>query len=1116
MVTNNSLKEYYIKLTNLYNNALNMFEALNQALSTTSSEVSVYLDSNDNSSSVVRIPSLIYMENRIEQLENNMNNLFNMPSSGEAWFNNDSNMFKLSLVKSNNSPLTPEFRTNNVTASITENNFLKDLVTPKTYLKLNITNLPDNIEKMYMKKIIFNNVDVFNQIKSLNLSKYEEYKAALYNLNKGIEYDEYDSTIDLPIKANIYSSAFNIEEIVDTYVENEKTYYKLRLNTLQYHNHEDTSLEYTLRSGDYLCLGNQLVIYKIISTSLRDMSIIIEENVGHISLQPISDNSSMVLSYYNNDYSSYHYVEVPLEENRFICIFLGTIYNNVRSLLSDGILIDLSTILMYDKFGNPILDSNGVQMSYMDYYNKYCVNIGDLILGLTKEAYPQISNFDNETLFNLQNSDEIKDLVGKTFNPEGYLEVLPINKHLIDDVTTEDIIKMHNQKAEINSQLLSIQENIDNVYSTLVNTDFNQEVTITQMSLRSQLDSYYSKKVTLQKQLNTLINNINSVSSDMYLAREDTKYRIRGITQISDLELYIHTNSGDNVEIIGLECEYKYKSPTKDTTTITSINSNIFTDWNKLDNIDRKRKLVFNKSLSSVALEFEDYSSTQNIIKWNQIDIPIVQGEDVVIRCRYKYNIGQPFVDIYSPWSEEYTVKFPVEFTDNVELSTILKQNDDDVVNAKFMETLINDGYQTHINNSLKTNDVTFYHMPENIYSGFTTAENNLLSLKDKLGEMNTNIESFKDLFNAELNKKYQVSLVYDNSETPLFTNSINKIDVYNIDHLADSFVKKYLSIVIKNTGDVNVKLYSIFPGNTNIPLLLSNEEFYEQYIQHYERVPIFIDSKLSYQTLGQWIYFRQDNPFTYSDIYYSSDSQNLQDYKSLTDKSSKMTFSGTNNYMKKDYSQMLLGYRKRNNGEIKNFVESTWIGLDYKGATTFEQLSSQMTLNDTNIEKYKNKGIDFFMYENTLSNNYLNRFEDICGVNRVGNTIYLDEESSISEFINVNNVLGSQPGTGTFLGAFLYPNIEGRKSILTEGNYNDACIIEPGQSVSIPLVLEYNIDGENISSITKAIYFDLRDSLIQEPKHYMVEVTANYDYTSTGNLINSASLFDEVTNTSE
>ena len=76
------------------------------------------------------------------------------------------------------------------------------------------------------------------------------------------------------------------------------------------------------------------------------------------------------------------------------------------------------------------------------------------------------------------------------------------------------------------------------------------------------------------------------------------------------------------------------------------------------------------------------------------------------------------------------------------------------------------------------------------------------------------------------------------------------------------------MKIIIKNTGEVPVKLYSIFPGNINTPLIMSTIDFYQNEIGNYERVPLIASNELTYQRLGQWIYFRQNNFWTKQDIY--------------------------------------------------------------------------------------------------------------------------------------------------------------------------------------------------------------------------------------------------------
>ena len=106
-ITNESLKEYYVKLQTLYDNCFNILTAINQSLSTNAPEITVNITGADDSVTPLRIPSFLYMENKLEQVENTLSSLFSMPDSGEAWFNKSSDMYKLKLVRSNTAPITP-------------------------------------------------------------------------------------------------------------------------------------------------------------------------------------------------------------------------------------------------------------------------------------------------------------------------------------------------------------------------------------------------------------------------------------------------------------------------------------------------------------------------------------------------------------------------------------------------------------------------------------------------------------------------------------------------------------------------------------------------------------------------------------------------------------------------------------------------------------------------------------------------------------------------------------------------------------------------------------------------------------------------------------------------
>ena len=1126
MNNTNTLKEYYIKIFDLYTNCVNMLTSLNQSLSTSSPQVSVNLKDSNGNIYETKIPSFIYLDNKLDEIKNSFDNFFDIPNSGDAWFSNNSNMYKFHLVKSNIAPQTPGIENKNLVASFTDNNYFKDLVSPKMYLKMNIENLTNNIEKIFVRKYIFYNTasnDLFNIIKNSNIKTNEQYMALLSSYSKGRDYNVYDTIVDLPIKKETYNSNFKIVELVELESGNpysefnsdlnkETLNYKLILDTIEYNNQEDTSIKFLLKVGDKILLNNTNTEYFVKKVNNTTNEVIIEEILGHTALQPFAENQNMFFTISNNDYDDYNYIQVPLEENQYIAIFIGTIYNNVRSILSDGVLLDLSQILMVDEYGNKILDSKGNQVNYMTYYNTYCKNIGDILSGFSEISNPLLSEYEYNVLEDLQTSDAIKALVDKTFNSDTILQVVPINKHLIDDSTTQNIINLHNQKSELNNKLTSINANIDDLYNTLTTTDWSQEVANSQLSTRNKLDEYYTERKKVTEELNNVIDSINAQSVVKY--DEDLKYRIRGILDTETLEKYISSNYV-NATIIGIDVEYKYKSNYSTTTSLSSINTNTFSDWNKYTVKEKERYIDFNEYTSAIELKWLSENSTDNIVKWNQIDIPINQNEEVVFKVRYKYNIGQPFINLYTPWSNEETFTFPEEYKDMAQISDIVTENASDTVIAQFNKTLMNDGYFEHMNNKLiagNAGNQKFYHMPENIYSGFNTSENNLLSLKDKLLELSNNIEKYKDILEDYNKKKYSVYLEFDNQVIELFSGSINRINI-NDTNISDTFIKKHLRLIIKNSSERAVKFYSIFPGNSNIALIEDNRDAYIKTIGNYERVPLIINNQMSPQYLGQWIYFRQNNPYTNEDVYLNEETQNIQDKSNIN---GELVFGRTTSDYKSDNnSQILYPYKERKGFSI-NVSKNIWQGLNYvedKQGYHIEKYTWNKMSNKQNID-YSNKTLKNFYYYNNVSmnNNYLMRFEDIKYFENDDKEVHLSENDIISNFKNKGEKY-LKNSIQDFNGAFLYPDIDHKNTIIidnTDIDPNNNIIINVGEDVTIPLTFEYclnNTTGNNshpISMVKKSIYFDLKDSLFIDPKNYLVEITINSNYSSTNNSYNN------------
>ena len=1116
MAEQHSIKEYYIKLEKMMNNAVNMLTAINKSLVSTSSDITIDLvDINtDNEITSLRIPSFLYIENKIEQLDNIIGNLFTIPKSGEAWFNHSSDMHKLSLIKSNNAPLKPIInQSDNLGFNIKDNNIFKDLVTPKTYIRLNISNLPDNIDKILMKKLV-----VFNSSDADYLNAYYSYsdiKNALFNKVKGVDYEEYDTVLDLPIKADRYKSTFKIER-VEQLSSNE---YNILLDTLTYYDKDDDSIQYQLKKGDFVCLSDEYSIYKVKDVKTiynaqnnndsNEYYITIEESIGHTTLQTFNENSKMYFQVYNESYDEYHYIDVPLEENPNIIVFISTLYNNVRSEYSDAIHLNLNNVFMKDSNGNFILDESGNKIGYIEYYTKYCKNIGDLMVGFTQLVYPQVSNYTNNDLLRLTDSDELKQVVTNSLyvNDESVLSVVRINSHLIDDETSKGILELHNQKSEINSQLRSLQDNIDQVYTQLTTTDFSQEATLTQESLRSKLNDYYSERTNLEKQLLNIVDDINVSKSSVY-GLDDSKYRVRGVTDSNDktdssiespIISYLHTNFGYDCDIIGLDVEYKYKTATKDSTKIINSNTNIFTDWNRLNTIERERYLKFDAATNKYTIVFSNYSSLLNVIKWNQIDIPINQGEDVVIRIRYKLNIGQPFINLYTPWSNEVTVQFPVEYTETTNISSILDENDTDTINAKFIKTLINDGYEEHITNKIVDNSAIYYHMPENIYSGFNTPENKLISLKDKLIDMNNEINSYKAAIDNEINSKYAMLLEWDNTSIELSNMTNNNVIINElINGSLDSFVKKKMNLIIKNIGSTPIKLYSILPGNIDTPLINFQNKYYDELIVNYDRVPMLMEGSsipsesIIPQTMGQWIYFRQTNPYTLKSLYYDNVAQDNRDTASVLQGDKPKFVGQLSSYIGVNNQQALLPYRNRNN----NYTYETWGFLSMSGDNTSLTYSSDN--NQLSSTNYNN--IDsLYLYDNVddSNNEYILKYEHIINTSKLANNeiSYLSNNISLSEFIAELK----KSNISYYNGAFLIPELINENQIKCDTMENNQYkLLDVGKTLSIPILFEYFLSGnESLTalSIAKTLAFDIKTSLMKEPDHYILTVTAKYDY---------------------
>lgn len=1090
----------------MYNDAVNMLTSINQSLLSRSPEISIKLEDDTE----YRIPSLLYLDNKVEELSSSIESLVNLNKTGSAWLTHADNMHKIELSVGNSVPNKPDY-VDSGHVHIRDNNFLKDLVSPYMYLRLNVQNIPDTINEYVYKKIVIYSPELFTLLSGSNLQSYKEYKQALFNYVPGRDYDEYDAHITAPTKYNKYDSRFEILDVTrldNSHIDGLNNTYRIRINTFKYTGTEDNAIEQYLRVGDKLTIPGRNVVYKItkLENSNRgdkEFYIEVEEEIGHTVLQPINEDDGMYFVLYNESFSEFRYVDIPLEENRYICVFIGSVVNNVRGEFSKPFLVDLEKVFVKDRNNQYVYD-NDVRMNYIQYYKKYCRNIGDIILGLTEVAYPSIRNFNNFIISEIVTSDTIKSIVSATFVRDN-VQVVQINKHLIDNNSSKDVINLHKQKQNINASLTALQSSIDDAQTKIL------EGTSNTTELKKDISKKYEERIALQKQYISIIDNINNVKDDIY-GFESPKFAVRGVTSYDTLETTLKDTYNEDINVIALDIEYKYSNTSSNNTAITGINTRGETSlsvWNKQQSVERERSIVFDSVTGAYKPVFKEGQDVG--VRWNQLDIPIVVGEDVTIRFRYKYSIGQPFIDLYTPWSEEFVIQFPQEYADVTSIYNIVTQNNADLIESAFIRHLLNEGYQEHVDDKILGKDRKFYHAPESIYSGFTDKDSKMLSLKDKLTDLNSELQQYKALIESELHSNLKVYLEYDDKKVELHRNNHAHIS-FDHEELTSGYAQKRFNIVIKNENDTNLNLYSIFPGDIKTPLLCTNADYYEYRIGDYERTPFHIkdDTKTARaQTLGQFIYFRTTDAYTGKSYYYDSPQQRMKDlavYKKNTvlsnDGKSKYNIV-TNKILGSDL-QLPLPYRYRisdknsilsyvNSGTIK-VVSNKVLNLVLEDNNLVLKTDDRLDANNTteqnvdvlnNLDSIKYDDPDFldtFVY-NTVSDIY--RYADI--------PVTSDDKIK-------NPAKNSQPGT-EFLskrfGAVLYPELKAAESLqCNKYDKYQYSTIDSNKDITIPVVMDYMLqdDGEQ-ESYTKTIAFDIRPALLKELEHYIISITVNKRY---------------------
>ncbi len=799
------------------------------------------------------IPSFISLENKINNLQDNFNNLINAPKTGEATFNLDGNSRAIEVRGYTHTPNS--LILNNVSKfNIEQNDIFKDFLTPVPYITFSLQNLPNDITSVNIKKIvpktdemkgIFRDLLVNNQT-SQSLSYADLYKK-LYIYKEDEDYIEYDTVKKLPIRKNIGSATYVIGSIKSDIIDdNLDEYITLQLrNNLDLKNNTNYSNKLTYRLFDEtiekpLAVGDQLVTFddsaKVQITEVQQNTNTITVKVLNgeylnlaedpINTSPISITDLAKLKFYSPiDFNDDKYIKIPLEEDQYIFIAIAPLNDrmNIQAPWGTGIILDTYAL------------KNDDNQSFQDYYQKNVRNIGDALNELVMVSPGELTKLSGEDFKSLQS---IKPIINKE-----YLNVVQINKHLNDTTTVKNIKSLYAQKLKYNADLQDIQNKISDINNKLSAVSFDDTSNIKTIYTQ-QLSEYTKTKNSLVTSLQKIMDEISLAANSSDIPIENAKYHIRGFF---DYASFANTNKLDESRIKGIRVQYRYKNLDKAVGNATSIADKfLFSDWTEMKGFLNTKEVSWDNGYQ---FNVKKDTSNENEPSFNQIDIAISQGETVDIRLQVIYDYGYPYAEVTSEWSDIINIEFPQEFLKDIQVLDIISENNSDIETNRFNNILIEQGITEHIGDKIQDQDITYYHNPENISSGFYTSERRVIPLKDKLTEFSNLLTQLKDEVAGTNSSALSVSIgVGDisNKIYPLQSNNIlvegykdliktqdtknTVINNYTIDE--DQIISTLLNISITNNSEHTMKLYPMFPGSSNE--ILNNKTNYKYNANEY------------------------------------------------------------------------------------------------------------------------------------------------------------------------------------------------------------------------------------------------------------------------------------------
>jgi len=719
-------------------NIVDILTKINSTTTTTEPSVNVQIYDDNGVLRNYSLPSVSALKAEIDRLNNNINSLYSIDTTGSLIQTSPNSFKKIITVDLNREPAPISSLGSINSFKATNNWFFDSMLNPMLSIELDLSGqIEDNVRKVLIRRYIVDftkdangtitntgqaALNSFNQLFRSNsnivITDFENWHrttpGVIDPLNPKID----EQVFDLEPNELLFEGNFSVLRIQEDRI-NRKLWYVL--DTLEYLNISTNGIQKLTIGSEVIINRNQTSTrYKVIEISTAETEPRVRfEKVEGMEAIPVGVNVLKI-------YSSVIY-------NKTLRVSVGYNERNVvfaKALNTENHLLCRTWSPGTGYWSNDLRLSsnssdNGTTME--QFYTDFVYDYGTVLQDLVAKKTP--NRLAGTPIAPTLNSDNFK--------------VVQINKHLTDSVDSNSIKQKHNQQQNLNSEVAQINQAI---------LDRNKRAKVEKFKSESfkkqafqEIQELINKKDSKSRLAATLTKEIIDISRNP-MSKVDPKFKVRGFWTIPDA---IITRGTKPQEIVQFRVQYRYLSKDGKETPIETFKVDStqktasYSNWTEFKTDARKR--TFDKSTGQYTWQIEDVSSadTPNI---NQLDIAIQTNEKVEIRVKSISEVGWPESAVESEWSEILTVDFPADLNNVLnENDFILNEATKEDLRVKMNAELSAKGLDDHLSDTIVLNSKTFHHDSEKILSGFTDENGVALDLFEYLRKQEDRIRSLEE-----------------------------------------------------------------------------------------------------------------------------------------------------------------------------------------------------------------------------------------------------------------------------------------------------------------------------------------------------------------------------------